>query len=234
MRTSYALWVVLLVVALVAGACGGSSGSEASSGASALSQDYDDALSIADQLAAGTMALDGTDLAVDIESAEALLPLWQAYVALAGSDTAADAELEAMLKQIQSAMTDEQIRAIADMKLTTDSAREAMGAAGLQFGMGAFAPGGEDAGDAAEARAAMSGGAEGQMLRPEGNAGAFGGNAEAATSPEAMQTAAAERGISGTRAGGTYSRFVVTFLQQKTGVMPDTPMRVNSTPEPTN
>ena len=45
--------------------------------------------------------------------------LWQAYRSLSSSQTAAEAEVDALLKQIQSAMTTEQVTAIQDMNLTS-------------------------------------------------------------------------------------------------------------------
>src|SRR3990172_3495827 len=98
---------MLLVLGLVAcGASGpattsgdgGGNPSNASGGSdsSTLSTSYTGALPVVSQLAAGTLSLECSDLAVSAEQAAALLPLWQAYRALSQSDTTAAAELEAL------------------------------------------------------------------------------------------------------------------------------------------
>ena len=50
--------------------------------------------------------------------AAALVPLWQAYAQLTSSNTAAQAEIDAVVSQIQSTMTPQQVQAITAMKLT--------------------------------------------------------------------------------------------------------------------
>jgi hypothetical protein len=66
----------------------------------------------------GTLLLEGTDQAVDAQQAAGLLPLWQKWHDLNRSNTAAPADRDALLEQIQSAMTEEQIQAITAMNLT--------------------------------------------------------------------------------------------------------------------
>src|SRR4030065_1734491 len=62
---------------------GGENPSNASGGSdsSMLSTSYTGALPVVSQLAAGTLSLEGGDLAVSAEQAAALLPLWQGYPA---------------------------------------------------------------------------------------------------------------------------------------------------------
>jgi hypothetical protein len=83
-----------------------------------LNTDYEDATSLRNQLAFGTLELEGTSNQVTPEHAKTLLPLWQAIVALSGSETTAEAELTAVQNQIAEAMTPEQLAAIAAMQLT--------------------------------------------------------------------------------------------------------------------
>jgi hypothetical protein len=113
------------ILGLILSACTpGASGGESVSGddtAVVLNDEYGDALGIQGQLALGTVQLDETDLAVDEAQAAELLPLWQALQSLGNSDTAATAESDAVVNQIQDTMTAEQIQAIAAMALTTDS-----------------------------------------------------------------------------------------------------------------
>lgn len=86
--------------------------------AAALSTAYADAASLRNQLAYGTLQLKGTDQAITPEQAKALLPLWQAVVALSGDETTAAEELTAVQNQITEAMTPAQLEAIAAMQLT--------------------------------------------------------------------------------------------------------------------
>jgi predicted small secreted protein len=130
-----------------------------------LDDDYANALSVQGQLALGTVQLEETAVAVDETQAAALLPLWQALQSLSNSDTTAQAELDAVVSQIQETMTAAQIEAIAAMALTTESMAELIESGELSgFGRG-FNRGGEGA---------TEGGLSGGGLRPGGLPG--GGN----------------------------------------------------------
>jgi hypothetical protein len=83
-----------------------------------LNTDYADATSLRNQLAFGTLELEGTPNQATPEQARTLLPLWQAIVALSGTSTTAEAELTAVQNQIAEAMTPEQLTAIAAMQIT--------------------------------------------------------------------------------------------------------------------
>lgn len=85
-----------------------------------LNENYEDALAVELQLAIGTLKLDGTDNAVDAGTAKELLTFWKALHSLSGSESAADEEIQAVIKQIQEAMTTARIQAIATMQLTRD------------------------------------------------------------------------------------------------------------------
>lgn len=67
-----------------------------------------DTLSL-NQLMFGTIMLEETDYAVAAEQAETLLPLWQLLQTLSNSNTTAQDEFQAVLKQIQREMTVEQL-----------------------------------------------------------------------------------------------------------------------------
>ncbi len=106
-----------------------------------LRDDYDDALSIQGQLAAGTLMLEETELAVDEGMAAELLPLWRVAQSLMNSDTAATLEFEAVYNQIQDTMTQDQISAILAMELTEESLTSLIEEGELDFGRGGFAGG---------------------------------------------------------------------------------------------
>jgi hypothetical protein len=101
----FVIVIGLIVFAIVLAAC-----SKTSTAASA-------ALAEDTKLMVGTMKLDGTAQVVTADQANTLLPLWQAYQSLANSSTAAQAEKDALLKQIKGAMAADQIKAIDAMNL---------------------------------------------------------------------------------------------------------------------
>jgi hypothetical protein len=129
------VWIALTIFALTLAACGGSTSAAPLSpaepnastneaaptpiAATDLSTTYPDATSLRNQLALGTLKLEGTANAVTAEQAKALLPLWQAIVALSGTSTTAEAELTAVQNQIVEALQPAQLQAIGALQLTT-------------------------------------------------------------------------------------------------------------------
>ncbi len=117
---------LVLIVALAA--CGGDQGNTTSAvgdtGETAdadrttragLSDDIEMPLSM--KLPVGTLMLEETAYEVTPAQAKELLPLWQMLRALQESGTASQVEIEAVLDQIQEAMTPEQLAAIEEMSL---------------------------------------------------------------------------------------------------------------------
>ena len=80
--------------------------------------DFEDAANLRNQLAYGTLKLDGAGQAITPEQARAMLPLWQAVVALSGEGESVPEEISAVQTQIIEARTAEQVQAIAEMKIT--------------------------------------------------------------------------------------------------------------------
>jgi hypothetical protein len=126
--------IALIVFALTLSACGGASAPAAPAAAPIVSgndatptpvaaaylkTDYADATSLRNQLALGTLRLEGTANAITAAQARALLPLWQAVVALSGNTTTAEAELTAVQNQITEALQPAQLQAIGALQLTT-------------------------------------------------------------------------------------------------------------------
>ncbi len=113
--------MLVLVMGALAG-CGGRQETAVSGDTGAvytsqvLRTDYEGALDAATQLALGTLKLEEAGSAVTPDQAKTLLPLWQA---LQGGVTA-QAEVNAVLKQIEETMTPQQLQAIAEMHLTQE------------------------------------------------------------------------------------------------------------------
>jgi len=115
-KVTFSSIMLALVFALVA--CGGANTTDTAVSDGTSSGNTARELSLPTQLLVGTLKMEGTDLAVDAQQASDLLPLWQAYNELMKSDTAAQAEIDAVVAQIQATMTPQQVQAITAMKLT--------------------------------------------------------------------------------------------------------------------
>jgi hypothetical protein len=131
--------LVLAVVAVVLAGCDGEAtpapadeGGDVVYTSEALDTSYDGALDVRNQLMLGTFRLEETENAVTSGQAKALLPLWQA---LRGGVTV-QAEVAAVLKQIEGTMTSEQLEAIAAMQLTQEDLRAWMQEQGVGPGGG--------------------------------------------------------------------------------------------------
>jgi hypothetical protein len=120
------MWMAVAGILILALAACGSQAAEpdAASGSTELTEEYEDALTIKNQLLLGTLRLGETGQAITGEQAQALLPLWQGYAALTASGTAAIEEIESVQNQIVDAMTDEQVAAIVEMRLTNEALQE--------------------------------------------------------------------------------------------------------------
>ena len=117
-----------------------------------LPVNYEDALAVRNQLALGTLELTQTDSAISAEQAQTLLPLWQALRSTQQAGGTAQAEVNALLTQIEAAMKPEQLQSIASMKLTFTNMQEWATANGITMGSGGGSPG-QGSGMSAEARA---------------------------------------------------------------------------------
>jgi hypothetical protein len=131
--------------------------------------------------------------------------------ALQSSGTAAQVELDAVLNQIQGAMTDEQLTAIQEMQLTPDSLMELAQERGLGRGLagGAGAAGG--AGGFRPPAGALPGGGQGGPGGGFGPGGAFGAGEN--LSPEEQQATLAER--MNMVLGSAMSNMVLSLLEAR-------------------
>jgi hypothetical protein len=123
-KTKGYLFSIFVLAAILLAACGGQ-GAPASPGSgstyrSALPTNFKDALDVEGQLALGTLELEGTENQVTQDQAVALLPPWEALQANAAKSTL---ERQAILEQIETTMTEAQIKAIAAMRLTQAKAQ---------------------------------------------------------------------------------------------------------------
>ena len=186
------------------------------------------------QLTLGSLKLDtgdssigsGQDLSIDAVEAGKLLPLWQAYQSLGNSDNTAEAELSALVSQIQDTMRPEQVQAIAAMQLTADDIGEVLQAQGPgAFGGGFDGRSGATAGGGNAGAGEFAGPPPGDF--PAGGPGGVPGGGVpgggfANASPEERATAIAERMA---QDGGQAATFMtrgllnqlITSLRIKTG-----------------
>lgn len=214
--------LITLILFLVA--CGGETAVSTEPSLANISLDGGD-VALETQLAIGTLLLEDGETAVSTQQAETLLPLWQAYQNLNNSGTAADAELQAVLKQIDGLMSAEQRQAIADFDISEDSLQTLLESGAIQLA-GFGAPEGEDgtaaAGGFARGGGGFAGGGPGgggPGGELPGGGGGPGGGAFGDVAP-AEGDADAE---AGQRGGGAQSGFatraVITLLETKTGVV---------------
>jgi hypothetical protein len=178
---------ILLVLMVTLAACGGIPGLSKGSGEA----DTSGALPQPIQLSVGTLMLEETPQAVTAEQAQELLPLWQMLRALQQSGTAAQVEIEAVLNQIQGAMTPEQLAAIEEMDLTLANMRGTAEELGLDIGSGKGSSGGQ------EGRTGPPGVVPGSGGGRPGEPGVTGPGGGTDLSPEEQATAMAERMSSG-------------------------------------
>jgi hypothetical protein len=209
--------LILFVLIFTLAACGGSadlnetansaksSNSEANTSTTSTEEsDFETPLET--QLMIGTVKLDETDYAVDAEQASELLPFWKALRSLGESETAAQAEIDAVISQIQDTMTSEQMDAIEAMELTMQdmsTVAEILGVE-IRFGGGRFgeiSPEMQETMEAARESGEFPGGGPGGGMGLGSGQGPGGGQfGGAEMDPSARETAIAERG--GTRGAG--------------------------------
>lgn len=78
------------------------------------------------QLIVGTFLLEDTDLPVNGEQAQEIIPLWKALKSLINSDSTSQLEIDALLVQIQESLTMDQIVAIDALDINNQSYQDVM------------------------------------------------------------------------------------------------------------
>ena len=237
---SLTLVFLALVLALVACAgktatssstsSGASSGAVSANGTPVPGGNTNQPLPLVEQLLVGTFKLEGTANAVDAKEAASLIPLWQAYAQLTSSNTAAQAEIDAVVSQVQSTMTPQQTQAITAMKLTRQDMLTTMSTLGLSnFGANGT-PGFSGTPRAGGAGGGFGGGAGGGFAGGgggfAGGGGGFGGGAggaggtggaSATRSPAQIATLQAARAQSANRIPTPLMNALISLLQKRAG-----------------
>ncbi len=114
----YTIAFLTLVAMLTLSACGSATSQSATT---------DAATAQATRLALGTLELENTGQAVSADLAGQLLPLWQLLAELNTNAAAAPQETLAVVEQIQTTMTADQVSAIAGMQLPENALANAAG-----------------------------------------------------------------------------------------------------------
>lgn len=184
MKTKFTILMIVITLAatLLASCSNTTSTVSASSG-----------LSTASRLALGTLKLEGTSQSVTASQAVQLLTLWQGYQSLSTSDTSSQFELDALVKQIESTMTSDQVKVIDAMDLTDQSVSETLETldGDISSNTAAKTPSASNTSNLSNPEA-PSGGPGG--IAPSGDSSGMGdilGGASAQTTPYATQSPAA-------------------------------------------
>lgn len=118
--------ISITLLALILTACG----AQATQAAPTQSE-----LNTESKLILGTLKLEGTEQAVTAEQATELVIYWQVYQEISQSDTAAQEEVDGLLKQIEGTMSTEQMQAIETLGLTQRDVMTLMQEKGLMAAM---------------------------------------------------------------------------------------------------
>jgi hypothetical protein len=228
MKKQNRFYLSILIIALLLSACSesaadpaGADSNEAAPGViendgEEISPEFDERLfegdvSLQMQLSVGTFVLEDTELAVTTEQAAELLPLWKAVRSLTESDTTARVEIDAVILQIEEAMTNEQLALIAETELSM----EEMSALMEKYGV---VPQGVQTGSMPGAPGSMPGGGPG-MGMGMGMGPGGGGMLSGDISPEmqaTMDARQAEMGESfGVRMGSLWIEPLIELLAER-------------------
>lgn len=142
------IWFTLMIFTLLLSACGSNtttagdatSGSSTTKDSAPANGQYPEITKIL----LGSFLLEDTNYAITSEQANTLLPLWKGLNALLSSDTVTEMELNGLYKQIEDAMTKDQLAQIDSMNINQDSMRtvmEKIGFGGLGNANGTPEPG---------------------------------------------------------------------------------------------
>ncbi len=209
------LILTLLTFVLILAACGGSASEESAPQTDDSNREFSMPTEMA--LMVGTVKLDETDYAINAEQAAELLPLWKALRSLSESETAASAEIEIVISQIEDSMTSEQMDAITAMELTMEDMATVQEALGVEGGFGNMSPEMRATMQAARESGEFPAGGPGGGDIPVGGSGGGQGFGGGEVDPVARETAMAERGSSGNgfSINAAFLDAIIEFLEAK-------------------
>lgn len=132
---------IIALLVLIMSACSSRTAGNASrldpvTDSAGMTTDYANAVPIETQLLVGTFKLEGTGQAVNAKQASDLAAYWQVLKELSTSGSAAQEEIDATVSAIESAMTPEQLKAIASMQITRQDMFTILREQGGGFGTG--------------------------------------------------------------------------------------------------
>jgi len=134
MQKTTLLITILLLLTLALSACGGSSASDETTSTEASGTPMPGTgISDSMHLLLGILSLADSDAPLSAEQATAMLPLWKAVRSLGESDTAAQAEIEALYTQIRATLSQEQLELIDGMQFTMESMNSLAAELGLDM-----------------------------------------------------------------------------------------------------
>jgi hypothetical protein len=177
-------------------------------------------LPIASQLAVGTLKLSGTAQDITSEQAKDLVVYWQVYKQLSQSETAAQAEIDGLVAQIQETMSDDQVQAITAMNISQQDVLASMQGVTVTSGSSGNSTVSVPSGSASGG-GMPSGGppADGGGAPPDGGIPAdMGGAASTSPTSGASQSQTSQAGTGSTVITGVPSALVeavIQSLQQK-------------------
>ena len=122
--------ILLVILMFILCACSTNDAGSTDESTATSTDEASQEMDVVNQLIFGTMMLDGTNDEITTEQAEILLPLWKLYESMMAEDATASEELDAIINQIKSALSDDQLAAMADLDYT--NMMETMSGLGLE------------------------------------------------------------------------------------------------------
>jgi len=152
--------ILIVLLALLLASCSGTAPTASTTTTNSemyvspnLDVSYENALAARLQLTLGSLKLAETSTPITPDQAKIMLPLWQALLNMTRTGNSAQAEVNALLAQIEAAFTPEQLTAIRDMKLVSADIQAWATANGVTVGSGQGSGQGGGGGMSPEARA---------------------------------------------------------------------------------
>ena len=152
--------ITILLLSLLLASCSGTADSASTSAVNSdayvspnLDVSYENALNARLQLTLGSLKLAETNSPITPDQAKVMLPLWQALLNMTRTGNSAQAEVNALLAQIEAALTPDQLMAIREMKMVSADIQAWGAANGVTTGSGTGSGQGGGSGMSPEARA---------------------------------------------------------------------------------